>query len=81
MNMSYIPEPVLAALPGVAAGLLSAYNWWQMHRGAVIKPSIPVNFALEKDEEKDGVVKYYFPVLMHNTGKKAGMITEIMITF
>lgn len=52
-----------------------------MHRGAVIKPGKPVNYALEKDDEKDGVVKYYFPVLMHNTGKKAGMITEIIITF
>lgn len=76
-----IQEPILVALPGVAAGLLSAYNWWQMHRGAVIKPGKPVNYALERDDETEGVVKYYFPVLMHNTGKKAGMITEIMITF
>ncbi|MHA2246352.1 MAG: leucine-rich repeat domain-containing protein [Candidatus Hodarchaeales archaeon] len=74
-------DPILLALPGVAAGLLSAYNWWQMNRGAVIKPGKPVNYALERDGEKDGVIKYYFPVLMHNTGKKAGMITEIMITF
>ncbi|UCG01559.1 MAG: hypothetical protein JSW11_18340 [Candidatus Heimdallarchaeota archaeon] len=76
-----IPDPVLATAPGVAAGLLAAFNWWQMRRGAVIKLGKPVNYAIEKDEEKDGVVKYYFPVLMHNTGKKAGMITEIVITF
>ncbi|MHA2095466.1 MAG: hypothetical protein ACW98F_12675, partial [Candidatus Hodarchaeales archaeon] len=70
-----------AYLPGVGAVLLSLYNWYQMRRGAVIKLNQPVNFGLIRDEEKDGAINYYFPVLTYNEGSKAGMITDMTISF
>jgi len=70
-----------AYLPGIGAVLLSLYNWYQMRRGAVIKLNQSVSYGLIRDEEIDGAVKYYFPILTYNEGSKAGMITAITISF
>ena len=70
-----------AYLPGIGAVLLSLYNWYQMRRGAVIKLNQPVNYALVRDEEKDGATNFYVPILTYNEGSKAGMVTDLTISF
>ncbi|MFQ5980222.1 MAG: leucine-rich repeat domain-containing protein [Candidatus Heimdallarchaeota archaeon] len=85
-----IPEELTlvgAALPGVAAALLSAWNWWQMRRGAVIKPDRFVNYGLRnvtfeehhRYSRKEKIL--YFPVLLNNVGTKAGLVSNIDIFF
>jgi Leucine-rich repeat (LRR) protein len=76
-----------AALPGVAAALLSAYNWWIMRRGAVIKPDRFINYGL-LNVTFEGHQRYsrqekilYFPVLLNNVGTKAGLVSNIEIFF
>lgn len=76
-----------AALPGVAAALLSAWNWWQMRRGAVIEPDRFVNYGLRNVTWEDNQRYYrqekilYFPVLLNNVGTKAGLVSNIDIFF
>ncbi len=70
-----------AYLPGIGAVLLSLYNWYQMRRGAVIKLNQSVNYGLIRDEEKTEAFKFYFPILTYNEGSKAGMITDITVSF
>ena len=47
-------EVIIGALPGVAAAALSSYNWYQMRRGAVLKPDITINYGLEITKDFDG---------------------------
>ncbi len=70
-----------AYMPGFGGALLALYNWYQMRRGAVVKLNQPVNFGLIRDVEKDGAINYYFPLLTYNEGSKAGMITDVSISF
>ncbi|MHA2231373.1 MAG: leucine-rich repeat domain-containing protein [Candidatus Hodarchaeales archaeon] len=76
-----------AALPGVAAALLSAWNWWVMRQGAVIEPDRFVNYGLrnvtfedhQRYSRKEKIL--YFPVLLNNVGTKAGLVSNIDIFF
>ena len=72
-------------LPGIGAALLSAYNWYQMHRGAVLKPQEPVSYGLRlpTNEERFDRAKtfFYFPLVIQNTGTKPGTVTKIDIIF
>ncbi len=70
-----------AYLPGIGAALLALYNWYQMQRGAVINLNQPVNYGLIRDEEIDGAIKFYFPILTYNEGSKAGMAKDLTISF
>ncbi|MHA2497371.1 MAG: leucine-rich repeat domain-containing protein [Candidatus Hodarchaeales archaeon] len=85
-----IPEELAlvgAALPGVAAALLSAYNWWIMRRGAIIKPDRFITYGLQNitfEEHQRYARKekiLYFPIILNNVGTKAGLVSNIEIYF
>ncbi len=85
-----IPEELTlvgAALPGVAAALLSAYNWWQMRRGAIIKPDRFITYGLENVtwESHQRYIRQekilYFPIILNNVGTKSGLVSNIEIFF
>lgn len=79
-------DMLAAALPGVAAVLLSLYNWYQMRRDAnlEIEPFVTygVNYPIAKQKMNQWPPKkfLYFPIVIGNTGYKAGMINDIILT-
>lgn len=74
-----IQDIIISAAPGVAAAALALYNWYKMRRGAVLKVGEIVSYGIEWDN--GSVIRYYFPILIHNEGSKPGMVTSIRITF
>lgn len=85
--MSFIDQIIEytpAALPGVAAGLLSLYNWWKMRAGAKLNVEQFVTYGLHNKLSRDKTPEQkilYIPIIVNNNGSKPGMINDIILTF
>ncbi len=79
-------DMLAAALPGVAAVLLSLYNWFQMRRDANLEIEPFVTYgahypvAIQRQSSRPLAKFLYIPVVIGNTGYKAGMINDIILT-
>lgn len=79
-------DMLAAALPGVAAVLLSLYNWFQMRRDANLECESFVTYgahypvAAQRVNSRPPAKFLYIPVVIGNTGYKAGMINDIILT-
>jgi hypothetical protein len=65
-------------LPGIGAAFLSVYNWFQSRRGPKLTPNKFVTYGYWGV----GTTKYlYIPILINNDGRRAGLVSDIKITF